>query len=154
MAKYAANTSVPIDRSKAEIERILTRYGADQFAYGWDKAKGAMLAFSARNRQIRIVLPLPKQGERKYAKTPTGRARSESAAYAEWEQDVRSSWRALALVVKAKLEAIEQGIATFEDEWLAYTVLPDGRTVSEHVQEKITAAYEGEQVPALLPTYH
>ena len=30
---YAARTTVPIEKSKAEIERTLTRYGADRFAY-------------------------------------------------------------------------------------------------------------------------
>jgi len=33
---YAENTSVPVDRSKAEIEKTFIRYGAGQFAYGWD----------------------------------------------------------------------------------------------------------------------
>jgi hypothetical protein len=32
---YAVGTSVPVDRSKAEIERLLIRYGADHFASGW-----------------------------------------------------------------------------------------------------------------------
>jgi len=35
VSRYAEGTSVPADRSRAEIERTLTRYGADQFAYGW-----------------------------------------------------------------------------------------------------------------------
>lgn len=35
MTRYAANTSVPADRSRGEIERILARYGADSFAYAF-----------------------------------------------------------------------------------------------------------------------
>lgn len=31
---YAINTAVPIDRSKAEIGRILAKYGATSFVYG------------------------------------------------------------------------------------------------------------------------
>jgi hypothetical protein len=34
MARYASNTDVPSDRSRAEIERTLVRYGADEFMYG------------------------------------------------------------------------------------------------------------------------
>ena len=30
---YAEATSVPVDRSKSEIERTLDRYGATHFAY-------------------------------------------------------------------------------------------------------------------------
>lgn len=35
MTKYAEQTSVRADRSRAEIERTLQRYGASSFAYGW-----------------------------------------------------------------------------------------------------------------------
>ena len=50
------------------------------------------------------------------------------------EQKERTRWRALLLVLKAKLEAIASGIVTMEDEFLAQTMTGDGRTVSEHVQ--------------------
>jgi hypothetical protein len=33
-------------------------------------------------------------------------------------------WRALLLMIKAKVEAVESGVVTFEDEWLAHFVLP------------------------------
>lgn len=58
VTKYAARTAVPVDRSKAEIERILQRWGADQFAYGWQHG-GAMIGFRIDNRQVRLTLPLP-----------------------------------------------------------------------------------------------
>ena len=38
MGRYAANTEVGSERSRAEIERTLTRYGATSFMYGWDQA--------------------------------------------------------------------------------------------------------------------
>lgn len=40
MSRYAENTSVSSDRSRAEIEQILARYGAEQFMYGWDRETG------------------------------------------------------------------------------------------------------------------
>jgi hypothetical protein len=55
------------------------------------------------------------------------------------------------LVIKAKLEAVESGIACFEEEFMAHIVLPDGRTVGEHVIPGIAQAYETGNVPALLP---
>lgn len=112
-----------------------------------------MIEFIAHDRRVRIMLPLPDQGDRRYARTPTGRARTADAARSEWEQDVRARWRALALVVKAKLEAVASGIVSFEDEWLAYTVLPDGRTVAEHAQPMIADAYATGEVRQLLPDY-
>ena len=38
--RYATDTRVSVERSKAEIEAILARYGADQFMYGWEAVKG------------------------------------------------------------------------------------------------------------------
>ena len=150
MTRYAAQTQVPSDRSRTEIEKTLRRYGASQFAYGWDRA-AALIGFVAHGRQIRFVLPLPDQADKLYTHTPTGRRRSAAQAEAEFERAARQRWRALALVVKAKLEAVEAGIAVFEDEFLAYTVLPGGQTVAEHIQDRITVAYRSGEVAELMP---
>ncbi|HWF01594.1 MAG TPA: hypothetical protein VG248_17460 [Caulobacteraceae bacterium] len=53
------------------------------------------------------------------------------------EQACRQKWRALALVIKAKLEAVSAGITTVEDEFLAQTMMGDGRTVGEVVQPQL-----------------
>jgi hypothetical protein len=130
MSRYARQTTVPIERSKAEIERTLARYGASHFGYVSEPGT-ATIAFRAHGRAIRMRLALPAIGE--FKKDRRGRARAPSAAEKELDRAVKQRWRALALVIKAKLEAIESGIATFDDEWLPYTVLPDGRTVAETV---------------------
>ena len=41
---------------------------------------------------------------------------------------MRQRWRALALCIKAKLEAVECGITSFEEEFLAHVVMPNGQT--------------------------
>ena len=41
----------------------------------------------------------------------------------------RQRWRALNLAIKAKLEAVESGIVTFDQEFLAHIVGPSGQTV-------------------------
>jgi len=66
------------------------------------------------------------------------------------EQACRQKWRALSLVVKAKLEAVESGITTFEDEFLAHIVLPNGQTVGEQALPRVREAYAtGGNVPLL-----
>ena len=153
MSRYAENTKVAADKSRAEIERTLTRYGADQFMYGWE-TDAAMIAFRARGRQIRFFMPLPDKTERRFTHTETKRQRrAPEAAHAQWEQACRQRWRALALCIKAKLEAVEAGITTFEDEFMAHTVLPDGRTVSQALTPQIESAYETGHMPPLLPDY-
>lgn len=150
MARYAASTEVPVDRSRAEIEKILQRYGATSFAYGWDRA-GARIGFEANGRQVRFYLPLPDRGWEQFQLTPTGRDRSAAAAQLAWEQACRQSWRALALVIKAKLEAVEAGITTFEDEFLAHLVLPSGQTFGDWARPQIATVYAHATMPALLP---
>jgi len=95
---------------------------------------------------------MPGRDEQRFTHTPArGYERTPAEAERAYEQAVKQRWRAMALIVKAKLEAVEAGIVTADDEWLAYTLLPDGRTVAEHTQPAVTEAYETGSVPALLP---
>lgn len=151
MAIYAQNTSVSVEKSKAEIEKTLTRYGADQFISGWDQ-ETAYIGFMLQERMIKFTLPLPSKNSDEFRLTPTGkRERRPEDALKAWEQGCRQKWRALALAIKAKLEAVETGITTFEDEFLAHIVLPDGSTAGEFLRPQIEVAYRDGKMPALLP---
>lgn len=143
MNRYAAQTSVPVEKSRGEIERTLARYGASSFMYGWDQDTaiiGFIVAADGERRQVRFKLPLPDKNDREFTHHARGR-RTESETERRWEQASRQRWRALNLVVKAKLEAVESGIATFEEEFLAYIMLPDGETVGEWIAPQLDEAY-------------
>jgi len=148
--RYAANTEVSSDRSRSEIERTLRRYGASAFGYAWE-GQSAQIAFRLADRQIRFTLPLPDQRSREFTLTPTGRERSRSSAEEAYEQAVRQRWRALALVIKAKLEAVEAEISTVEREFLDAIMLPDGRTVGDWLGPQLAAVYTSNSMPALMP---
>ncbi len=152
MSRYAERTEVPSDRSRNEIERTLRRYGATAFAYGWDH-QAATIMFEIGGRRILFRLPMPDITDRQFALTPTGKSRAAAAVDLAYEQAVRQRWRALALalVIKAKLEAVAAGITTVEQEFLAHIVLPDGRTVGQYTLPAIAAAYDSGDMPQLLP---
>lgn len=151
MSTYASQTSVSAEKSKAEIERTLQRFGADQFMYGWEDTR-AVIVFRAKGRTIRFVLELPDKEDPRFAMTPGGRRRRDTDAMLKaWEQETRSAWRALALVIKSKLVAVEEGIVTFEEEFLAHIVLPDGGTVGEWMVPQIERSYESGDMPLALP---
>ena len=96
-----------------------------------------MIGFRAHKRNVRFELTLPDPNK--------------SRSITAHEQEVRRRWRALALVVKAKLEAVASNITTFEEEFMAHIVMPDGRTVGQHVRPQIEASYaSGKVVPLLL----
>lgn len=149
MGTYAQNTTVPVERSRAELERTLTRYGASAFGYMTDPGK-AIIMFEAHGRRIRFDLPLPDRNSPDFTHHSRGE-RTASAAMEAWEQACRQAWRALNLAVKAKLEAVEAGIAEFEDEFAAYIALPNGGTVGQWLKPQIAKAYELNTMPALMP---
>ncbi len=149
--KYASGTSVSAEKSRAEIERLLLRYGASKFASGWDGAH-ASIAFEKERRRIRFLLPLPQFEQ--FTTSPKGQKRANGAAQAACVQETRRRWRALALVIKAKLEAVESGVSTFEDEFLAHIILPSGETVGEWLAPQLERAYETKKLPPLLASGH
>ena len=74
MGEYAKNTTVSSELSRLEIERVLIRYGAENFAYATANGK-ALIGFCMSGRQIKFILPLPRREE--FGLTPTGRQRTE-----------------------------------------------------------------------------
>jgi len=153
--RYASTTEVTSAKSRSDIEAELERYGATAFAYGWD-GTSATLVFEAEHRRflLRIPLPDPKSDEYTRSRHANSWQRYEltpEAARQRYEQAVRQRWRAVLLIIKAKLEAVASGITTLEDEFYANILMPDGRTVSDHTRAAIGQAYETNELPALMP---
>lgn len=143
MSKFAAQTSVSVEKSQQEIRTLLQRYGASHYMTGDDNEAGrSFVQFSAKDRSVRFVLSLPNRSENRFWFT-AGRnvRRSDNSAYEAWEQACRQKWRALVLCIKAKLEAVESGISEFEDEFLAHIILPGGGTVGEFIRPQIEESY-------------
>ena len=149
--RFAADTSVSMDKSIAEIRTTVRRYGASEFAH-MESDTQAAITFTMKGRRIlfRLSMPNPKASE--FWRTETGKHRAPNVAEAAWEQACRANWRALALVIKAKLEAVEVGIVTFEDEFLAATVPPGAScTFGEAVRESMQLAHEKGSLEPLVP---
>ena len=66
---YAEKTSVSVSKTKADIEELIQRYGAEQFVSGY-KDNIAVIGFAMSGRQIKFVLPLPDKQSREYWYTP------------------------------------------------------------------------------------
>jgi hypothetical protein len=128
--KFAARTKVSAEKSKMEIERLLSKHGATSFGSGWT-GDGATVVFEMKARRLRFELPLPKDKN---------------------EHETRRRWRCLVLVIKAKLEAVAGGIVEFETEFLAHIVIPgSGETIGTWVGPQIAEAYDrGTRMPPLL----
>jgi hypothetical protein len=126
MTRFANRTKVPIDQTRAEIERVVKKYGAKGFVSGW-QGSTARIEFLIADRHIRLSVTVPSS-----------------------EQEARQKWRALLLVLKAKLESVDAKIATFEQAFFADIVMPDtGLTVWETAREPLNLAYAGKSVALL-----
>lgn len=151
---YAADTTVSVEKSEAEIRALLRRYGAD--AYAQAEANGqAQIMFQLRDRRIVFRVSLPKRDERRFTHGRVNQSRAESrrsedAALRAWEQACRQKWRALALCIKAKLESVDAGIETFDQAFLAHVMLPTGETVGDRMADELPAALAGRPMPPLL----
>ena len=148
---YAEGTSVSVEKSKAEVERLLIRFGAEKYGSGWDENK-AFIVFTFNGRMIRfdVVLPPKKDFERtpnyKYDRTPEQVEKC-------WEQACRETWRETVLLIKAKLVAVSKKSATFENEFLAYTCLPPecgGGTVGKWANQNLQKFIDAGKMPKLL----
>lgn len=151
MSRYAQQTLVSVEKSRTEIERTLTRYGADQFIYGWDRDQ-AVIGFRMHDKQVKFLLPLPDKDDPEFKFTPSKKyKRTDEDRVKAWEQACRSSWRALGLVVKAKLEAVEAGITSFEEEFLAHIVMVGGETFGRWALPQVEEMYRTGTMPRMLP---
>src|SRR5215831_6317120 len=126
MSRYAARTRVPVEKSRIEIERIIQRYKADQFGTAMAQDR-AMVQFRISGWMVRFILPLPRPDE----------------------QDRRQRWRALALTIKAKLEAVEARIVSFETEFLPHLVMPNGQTFGEWAVPQLGELRESGRLPPI-----
>lgn len=128
--RFAEDTKVPLSQSLDEIRRTIARYGGEQFLHAAMDDR-LIVGFTKDDRKVRFQIsqnPAEPQNNRRLA-------------------------RALLLVLKAKLEAVASGVAIFEDEFLANIVLPSGALVASEVRPRLAQAYEGREMPALLPDY-
>lgn len=129
--RFAEDTSVPVEQTKGDLEVMLRRRGAEAFAYAWSQDGRCSLRFVLAGLPIRIAMAALKPEDVAVSEAALRRAGNNAAQLVRQrrEQEERRRWRALALVVKANLEAIDSGITTVMEAFFPWLVLPNGATV-------------------------
>lgn len=147
MSRYAEGTEVSVEKSKAEIERTITRYGGDLISFGWRDERTAVLGFRFRGRYAKFDQRLPNLADREFQRTARGVLRSPAQVKASYEAELRRRWRVLLIRLKVKFETVESEPELFEEEFMAHLLLPDGSTVMEWIQPQIEQAYLSGRMP-------
>lgn len=120
---YVRGASLTCASFQAEIRTLLTGAGAESIRLGPGQSEA--VTFTHGGRRFRV------------AARPDGRGRDHGSV----QDAARHRWRLLAQLVRAKLEAVDAGIVTFEEEFLGAMVMPGGRTVYDAAAPGIAAAY-------------
>lgn len=130
-------TEVQVDKSQADVRRLLREHGATNFSFGegtFDGVVWALVEFVHHDQLVRIRVPL-KMPDTQVVATKARRATSRTAAQIRdemLEQEARRIWRVLLHGLKARLVSVQEGVETFEQAFLAHLVDPvTGRSLWE-----------------------
>ena len=152
MTGYATNTSVPVERSRAEVERVLAKYGVTHFGT-MTRPDGGVVYFEYKGRQIQLSVPMPPRTDPQFTNRPRsswGKV-ADSTRDQRWDAEYRRRWRVLVITVKAMLEAVDSKLLTFDQAFLAHIVIPgSAKTLGDVIVPKLDAMYQGLGLPALL----
>lgn len=140
----SATTSTSVYNSKAELERILRRYGADQFSTAQDYSKGLVVVqFTIPDTPEKgaklVPVRFPVETRRVYDRLfgqPTrwlnGKHVHNPDGYQpkQLEQAERVAWRNVILWVDAQLSSAAVGIQTVTEAFIAHAAIgPNGERV-------------------------
>lgn len=114
---------------------MLMKYKARKTAFLTDD-NFATVIFEIQDYQVKIDLPVPQKAD--FRLSPTGNSRKPDAIEKAFLKAIDTRWKVLALVIKAKLQAIEHGVTSIENEFLAQIVLSENRTIRDTVASQLT----------------
>ncbi|MBI4022665.1 hypothetical protein HY375_00670 [Candidatus Berkelbacteria bacterium] len=143
---YASDTSVSVDRSRAEINHLLREWSCAEIAWTDHLAESRVSVEFTWHREdalyrVRFTLQVPKKT------IPTKHPPYERPQTAkEQEQAARSVHRLLLLKLKADLNAAQAGLAKVEEIFLPWMVDRRGKTVADLLLPRLK-----EQFAALSP---
>ena len=147
---YAQDTSVPINKTRLDIEFLLKKAGATEYIQG-NSGNVQAIAWTLNGKKYRMSMRIPDVNSSEVRMTASNRRRNDSQAKLYYAQLERTMWRQLYIIIKAKLVAVESGIRTMEQEFREDMLLPNGQTVVEYVGPQIEQAYLTGNMPPLIP---
>lgn len=137
--KYAEGTTVPAERTMAEIKKLVTANGGINWKYGEDSNR-IILGFTVQDVDVRIEHTLPVSTEPQFARDGRGRRRTQTEVQRAYTAEVRRRWRVLLLRLKVRFEMMHEGDESAAQAFAAYLVGPDNTTVEQSLFPRILQA--------------
>lgn len=150
-AKYAQDTTVPISRSRDEIERVLAKHRAADHI-NWDQRDDAIaLGFRYAGWPIRITVRVPARESYRVVPNSYWRKRSDAQVAQLYTAELRRRYRVLLIQLKSRLEAVDDEDMTAEEAFLPYLLLPSGQTLGGTLAPQLGEILASGAVPELAP---
>ncbi len=105
-------------------------------------ARDALIAFPLADGPVLLMTAILDPAGRNPTCSPPSNARTGKQTNAALGPAVRQRRRVLAVVIKAKLHAVNTGVATAEVEFRAHIVSPDGQSIGRLLQPQLRAAHD------------
>ena len=159
MSRFALDTSVPVDRTRAEINRLLTDWKcasigwtdhlaektvAVEFVWLREEKDAKGLVTGNYCYKVRFSIGIPKTRKKRKREWGAPPALNENEQAQAW----RSAHRLLLLKLKADLNAAAAGLAKAEEIFLPWIVDENGRTLSEAIMPALKERYSRPALPA------
>lgn len=150
-------TEVAVERSQGEIRKLLHAKGAANFSFSETEVDGVSFAsvdFLHLDQRVRVRVALKTPDQRTItAKAQRARTKTRDVIVRELlDQEARRIWRVIFHTLKARLVAVEEGVETFEEAFLAHIVDPmTGLTMWESIKGAVEAGALKLGGPGLFP---
>lgn len=156
--KYAEGTTVPIAKSKGDIDKLLRDWGCDRIAWEEDFRAGVItLRFvwtkNEASYAARLSVRLPTLAdirERKDVRDGRNGRINENRVQAALEKNGRPEMRLLLLWLKAAFNAVEAGLLEAETLFLPFFVNAQDESVSDIIIPNLPALMAGKAHVKLL----
>lgn len=124
---YAADTKVPVERSRREITGILATHGVERM--GWTTGpEGDDLLFELNGRRYRLSIRKPTTSD--VMRLFPNHRDTDAKLAQEW----RRRWRANVLLIKAKLEFADGDLSSPERELMPYLLTAEGNVLGDLIE--------------------
>lgn len=147
MALLNYTTKIDPDKTAAEISKILSMHGASAVMTEYDKEDGSVTALSFKvqsgERSIGFRLPCDWQPVLHVLVEQWEAGKISQSREPERTQAVRVAWRIVKDWCEAQMALVETQMVTTQQVFLPYAMMRDGRTLSEHVEDKLILIGEG-----------
>src|SRR4029453_10050227 len=121
MARYAKNSKVTVDQSRADIQSVVARFGChfDGFVH---ETFRSIVCFRGHGRWVRFVVPIKTKND---------------------PQIEPELWGGVLAGIKGRLINVKDGVETFEEAFYAHLVTETGKRVFEEAKPKLKALTPG-----------